>query len=139
MQFTVLCEGEPIGHADFAVVRGSSTTGLIALPAFEQFRPTIDRHGRALLEGARRVARARTPDHTTTPEVREGTMIVRRIDAELGQRIDLQALKTEMEPARRLRFELRDSSDAAVTTWHLFVWTTAPGSGAAWVTASIKH
>ena len=135
MLFTVLCEGEPIGHADFAVVRRTSTTRLIPLPEFERFQPTIDRHGRALVEGARRVTRARKLDQTTTQEVREGTMIVRPMDVELRKRIDLEALDAEMAPARRLRFELRDSSEVAVPTWLVVVWTTAPGTGAAWVTA----
>ena len=138
MRFTVLCESEAIGHVDLEVVHGHAVAPLQPLPAFEPFRPILDRFERAMLEGARRLAEAHKADAPRKPQLPDGAMIGHRIDPDLAQRIDLDSLRAATQPARHLEFELRDSAGVRVPTRHVFIRMLPSRAGAALVTVTFS-
>ena len=138
MQFTVLCEGQAIGHVDLEAVQGRASASLHPLPDFEPFRPILNRFERALAEGARRLVEARKVDPPSTRPLPDGMMIARRIDPALARGIDLDSLRVAVEPARRLHFELRDNAGVRVATRHVFVRILPNRAGAALVTVTFS-
>ena len=142
MRFTILCDGEPIGEAELDPGGGFTSAEFDPLPAFERVRPALDAATRALNESARRLAAAHEtpsqPHPAPPPEAAmpaggatQGSMTAHAIDSELSRRLGLDALYAEGEPARRLRFALRDAAGAAPTPRFVSVRTlpSRHGSG----------